>query len=124
MDPKDFAAANYIIRRTCMGETWSGKFPVKNKMGQSFLAYVTLTPSYDDVGILVALTAVTSKTQQFQGGRTPKEESSCSEMNSGLNQSETNSTAEVDSNTQKPLQEVITSKISNLVCPITVFFSF
>lgn len=28
--------------------SWTGQFPVKNKMGESFSAIVTNTPFYDD----------------------------------------------------------------------------
>ena len=50
--------ANNTVNRVMMGESWTGQFPVKNKMGEKFLAVATNTPFYDDDGSLVGLICV------------------------------------------------------------------
>ncbi|KAF9594870.1 hypothetical protein IFM89_035031 [Coptis chinensis] len=54
-DTLDFDVANSIIQRITMGESWIGKFPVKNKLGEQFVAVTINTPFYDDDGSLVGI---------------------------------------------------------------------
>ncbi|KAF9607078.1 hypothetical protein IFM89_031079 [Coptis chinensis] len=51
----DFDVANSIIQRLIMGESWTGKFPMKNKLGERFVAVTTNTPFCDDDGSLVGI---------------------------------------------------------------------
>ncbi|RWW63733.1 hypothetical protein BHE74_00029078 [Ensete ventricosum] len=60
VDVCDFSIASNMVHRTTMGESWTGKFPVKNKSGERFLAVATNTPFYDDDDSLVGIICVSS----------------------------------------------------------------
>ncbi|XLU32908.1 hypothetical protein S245_068974, partial [Arachis hypogaea] len=71
VDPRDFALVVDIVNRIVMGESWTGQFPVKNKMGEQFLAVATNTPFYDDDGSLVGIICVSSNSRLFVETRVP-----------------------------------------------------
>lgn len=100
-----------------MGESWTGKFPVKNKSGERFVAIATNTPFYDEDGSLVGIICVSNDSQSFQEVATS---SSCTKpMLAGCNgpsRPRTSLTSRGSSDCQQPLQVAIASKISNLVC--------
>ena len=117
-DPCDFEIASNIIYRIIMGESWTGKFPAKNKSGERFLTIATNTPFYDDDGNLVGIICVSSDSRSFQEIAT----SSCGTkptsagFNSGWPRiSLTSKGGSESSDSQQPLQAAIASKISNLV---------
>lgn len=116
VDSCDFDIASSIIHRTTMGESWTGKFPVKNKSGERFLAIAINTPFYDDDGSLVGIICVSSDSRSFQEVATS---SCCSKpMVAGCNspgRSRIGLTSSGSSDCQQPLQVAIASKISNLV---------
>ncbi|MDV3146774.1 MAG: PAS domain-containing protein, partial [Sweet potato little leaf phytoplasma] len=70
VDPEDFAIANDVIHRVMAGENWTGHFPVKNKMGQTFIVVATNSPFYDD-GTLVGIICVSSDSRPFQELKIP-----------------------------------------------------
>ncbi|KAH7676404.1 Non-specific serine/threonine protein kinase protein, partial [Dioscorea alata] len=51
VDARDFGIGSNIVYRSIKGESWMGKFPVKNKSGERFLAVAANSPFYDDHGI-------------------------------------------------------------------------
>lgn len=52
--------ASKIVARLCLGESWTGQFPLRKKCGEIFNAIVTNTPLYDESGRLVGIIGVTS----------------------------------------------------------------
>ncbi|THU56962.1 hypothetical protein C4D60_Mb11t22730 [Musa balbisiana] len=48
VDAHNFNIVGHIVQCVTMGESWTGKFPVKNKSGECFLVISTNTPFYDD----------------------------------------------------------------------------
>ncbi|OAY69127.1 Serine/threonine-protein kinase EDR1 [Ananas comosus] len=105
VDPRDFHMARNIIDHVTMGENWTGKFPVKNKSGERFLAISTYTPFYDDDGTLVGIICVSSDARSLQ------------EMDAPSNY--TKPQIRGGSDYQQPLQVAIASKITNLANKVT-----
>lgn len=104
-----------------MGESWTGQFPVKNKMGEKFLAVATNTPFYDDDGSLVGLICVSIDLRPFLEMKVPMPSvrNIESDSDSGGTRPRSSITNKLGLDTQQPLQASIASKISNLVCAIT-----
>lgn len=124
VDSRDHNVVNDIFQRISMGESWTGKFPVKNKQGDRFSAVATNTPFYDEDGSLVGIICVSSDSRRL-------EQIFCKPPTSARPQSESSRTS-CDgscSNTsrrinllnrspfdpQLPLQSTLASKITNLV---------
>ncbi|XP_020240831.1 probable serine/threonine-protein kinase DDB_G0272254 [Asparagus officinalis] len=116
IDSSDFEIANNIFHRTTMGESWTGKFPVKNKSGERFLAIATNSPFYDDDGSLVGIICVSSDSRYFQ------EVATCScckkPMAADSNSARILLTSKGISDSQQPLQVAIASKLSNLATKV------
>lgn len=126
VDSHDHNAVNDIFRRISMGESWTGKLPVKNRQGDRFSAVATNTPFYDEDGSLVGIICVSSDSRHL-------EQIFCKPPTSARPQSESSRTwTSCDgscSNTsrrinllnkspfdpQLPLQSTLASKITNLV---------
>ncbi|RWW87953.1 hypothetical protein BHE74_00003196 [Ensete ventricosum] len=70
-DVRDFNIASNILQHVAMGESWTGKFTAKNKLGERFLAIATKTPFYDDDGSLVGIICVSSDSRSFQDLASP-----------------------------------------------------
>ncbi|XP_020101768.1 dual specificity protein kinase shkB isoform X2 [Ananas comosus] len=104
VDPRDFHMARNIIDHITMGENWTGKFPVKNKSGERFLAISTYTPFYDDDGTLVGIICVSSDARSLQ------------EMDAPSNYTKPQIRGGSD---YQPLQVAIASKITNLANKVT-----
>lgn len=113
VDPRDYDIANNIFQRVTMGESWTGQFPVKNKMGDRFLAVVTNTPFYDDDGTLIGIICVSNDSRPFQ--ETKLEFSDSKHSESSFNRPRNTVTTKLGLDPQQPLQVAIASKISNLV---------
>ncbi|CAD6267476.1 unnamed protein product [Miscanthus lutarioriparius] len=128
VDSRDHNSVNGIFRRISMGESWTGKFPVKNRQGDRFSALATNTPFYDEDGSLVGIICVSSDSR-------PLEQIFCKPPTSARPQSESSRTS-CDgscSNTsrrinllnkspfdpQLPLQSTLASKITNLATKVT-----
>lgn len=120
VDPRDFDIANNIVQRVAMGESWKGQFPVKNKMGDRFLAVVTDTPFYDDDGTLIGIICVSSDSRPFQ--ETKLEISDSKHPESSFSRSRNTVTTKLGLDPQQPLQVAIASKISNLVSLFVFMF--
>uniref|UniRef100_A0A0E0FD94 non-specific serine/threonine protein kinase n=1 Tax=Oryza meridionalis TaxID=40149 RepID=A0A0E0FD94_9ORYZ len=60
IDSCDINVVNDIFRRISLGESWTGKFPVKNRAGDRFSAAATNTPFYDEDGSLVGIVCVSN----------------------------------------------------------------
>ncbi|XP_066383164.1 uncharacterized protein, partial [Miscanthus floridulus] len=128
VDSRDHNAVNDIFQRISMGESWTGKFPVKNSQGDRFSALATNTPFYDEDGSLVGIICVSSDSRHL-------EQIFCKPPTSARPQSESSRTS-CDgscSNTsrrinllnkspfdpQLPLQSTLASKITNLATKVT-----
>ncbi|VAI28365.1 unnamed protein product [Triticum turgidum subsp. durum] len=66
VDSRDLSVVNDMFRRISLGESWTGKFPVKNKAGDRFLAVGTNTPFYDEDGSLVGIICVSSDSRALE----------------------------------------------------------
>ena len=124
VDSHDHNAVNNIFQRISMGESWTGKFPVKSKQGDRFSAVATNTPFYDEDGSLVGIICVSSDSRHLEQifckpptSARPQSESSmtscdgsCSNTSHRINSLNRSS---FDSNL--PLQSTLASKITNLV---------
>ncbi|KAG1326176.1 RGS domain-containing serine/threonine-protein kinase A [Cocos nucifera] len=120
VDACDFNIASNIIRRVTMGESWTGKFPFKNKSGERFLAIVTNTPFYDDDGSLVGIICVSSDSRCYQEMAFPP---SCTKPQSTVwsmpGWTRTSLTCKGNSDSPQPLQVGIASKITSLATKVT-----
>lgn len=121
VDPRDLGMANDTVNRVMMGENWTGQFPVKNKMGEKFIAVATNTPFYDDDGSLVGIICVSCDSRPFLEMKVPMSGVRNTELDldSGGTRSRSSITNKLGIDTQQPLQVALASKISNLVCDIT-----
>ncbi|KAF2289059.1 hypothetical protein GH714_025540 [Hevea brasiliensis] len=118
-DPRDFSVANDIMNRVTMGESWTGQFPVKNKMGERFTAVATNTPFFDDDGTLVGIICVSSDSRPFQEMRVAMADSKNSEEDSSFSRPRSTVAAKLGLDSQQPLQAAIASKISNLASKVS-----
>ncbi|XP_072995108.1 uncharacterized protein [Typha latifolia] len=119
VDACDFNIASNIIHRITTGESWTGKFPVKNKSGERFLAIATNTPFYDDDGRLVGIICVSSDPRSFQEMATPSTSTKIEGVIcSSTDRPRINLTSKVGSDPQ-PIQVAIASKITNLATRVT-----
>lgn len=112
VDPIDFGVANDIMQRVGQGQSWTGQFPVKNKMGDRFSVIATNTPLYDDNGILIGSICESTDSQPFQEKRVPLMDARNSEHSFWPRSSVT---TKLGLDPQQPLQSAIASKITNLV---------
>ncbi|XP_057751304.1 uncharacterized protein LOC130969546 [Arachis stenosperma] len=119
VDPRDFALADDIVNRVVMGESWTGQFPVKNKMGEQFLAVATNTPFYDDDGSLVGIICVSSDSRLFVETRVPCLGANNAESGSGSRPLRSSISNKLGLDTQQPLQTSIASKFSNLASKVS-----
>ncbi|XP_061349075.1 serine/threonine-protein kinase STY8-like isoform X2 [Gastrolobium bilobum] len=119
VDSRDLALANDTVNRVIMGESWTGQFPVKNKMGEKFVAVATNTPFYDDDGSLVGIICVSSDSRSFLEMRVPLSGVKNSESNSGSTFPRSSITNKLGLDTQQPLQVALASKISNLASKVS-----
>ncbi|KAG8048968.1 hypothetical protein GUJ93_ZPchr0009g802 [Zizania palustris] len=128
IDSCDFNVVNDIFRRSSLGESWTGKFPVKNRAGDRFAAVATNTPFYDEDGSFVGIICLSSDLRAMEeivsgpsiSARPHPEssrtycEASCSNSNHKISLL---SRSPFDS--QQPLQSTIASKITNLATKVT-----
>ncbi|XP_020682291.1 probable serine/threonine-protein kinase DDB_G0282963 isoform X2 [Dendrobium catenatum] len=124
VESNDICIASSIIHRITMGESWTGKFPVKNKMGERFLAIITNTPFYDDDGSLVGIICVSSDSRCFQEGTysgfsKPMAAGSNNPPSHNPNNPKKSFMSKGGSDSQQPFQVAIASKISNLATKVT-----
>ncbi|KAI4344779.1 hypothetical protein L6164_011969 [Bauhinia variegata] len=119
VDPRDSTLANDIVNRVTMGESWTGQFPVKNKMGEKFLAVATNTPFYDDDGSLVGIICVSSDSRLFLETRVPFSAVTHSEADSSSTHPRSTVATKLGLDSQQPLQVALASKISNLASKVS-----
>ncbi|KAG6512983.1 hypothetical protein ZIOFF_031127 [Zingiber officinale] len=115
IDACDFNIAGDIMQRIVIGESWTGKFPVKNKLGERFVAIASNTPFYDDDGSLIGIIVVSSDLRSFQDDTSPPPpfaKSQASEWNNA------GAVHEHGSDPQQPIQVAIASKITNLASKV------
>ncbi|XP_042379744.1 serine/threonine-protein kinase CLA4-like isoform X1 [Zingiber officinale] len=115
IDACDFNIAGNIMQRIVVGESWTGKFPVKNKLGERFVAIASNTPFYDDDGSLIGIIVVSSDLRSFQDDTSPPPpfaKSQASEWNNA------GAVHEHGSDPQQPIQVAIASKITNLASKV------
>uniref|UniRef100_J3NE67 non-specific serine/threonine protein kinase n=2 Tax=Oryza brachyantha TaxID=4533 RepID=J3NE67_ORYBR len=128
IDSCDINVVNDIFRRISLGESWTGKFPVKNKAGDRFSAVTTNTPFYDEDGSLVGIVCVSTDLRTMEEivsspsiSARPHPESSrpfC-EASCSNNNRKSNLLSRSPFDSQQPLQSTIASKITNLATKVT-----
>ncbi|XVF38869.1 hypothetical protein REPUB_Repub20aG0139400 [Reevesia pubescens] len=120
-DPRDFTVAHNIVHRVMMGESWTGQFPVKKKMGERFSAVATNTPFYDDDGSLVGIICVSSDSLPFHEMRValPAETERQPEGDSTFSRSKNAVSVKLGLDPQQPLQAAIASKLTNLASKVS-----
>ncbi|CAA7400099.1 unnamed protein product [Spirodela intermedia] len=119
VDACNFNLASDIEKLVLKWGSWSGKFPVKNKIGERFIAIATNTPFYDDdhgnlIGIICV--SIDSRCLQELSSSSP---SSFSAGDSGPGQPRFSLTSKVSIGSQQPVQATIASKLSNLATKVT-----
>ncbi|KAF5195571.1 Serine/threonine-protein kinase EDR1 [Thalictrum thalictroides] len=115
-DAQDFEVAKNIVQRIILGESWTGQFPVKNKLGERFFAVTTNTPFYDDDGSLVGVICVSSDSRPFQEMQIPMLGSN---EDSNFGRPKSGPTNKFGMTSEQPLQVAIASKLSNLASKVT-----
>ncbi|KAG8499552.1 hypothetical protein CXB51_006151 [Gossypium anomalum] len=118
--PKDFGFAVNIVQRVTIGESWTGLFPIKNRLGENIFVVATVTPFYDEKGSVVGITSVTCDSRpfketkfEFSAERQPKGDSSA------FTRSKNAISIKLGLDPQQPLQAAIVSKISNLASKVS-----
>ncbi|KAK1292034.1 Serine/threonine-protein kinase EDR1 [Acorus calamus] len=119
IDSHDHDIASHIINRITMGDSWTGKFPAKNKLGERFLALATNTPFYDDDGSLVGIICLSSDSRLLHDITGPSASIKPSTSGSNPSHPKGSLTSKVGLDPQQPLQVAIASKISNLATKVT-----
>ncbi|KAF8667610.1 hypothetical protein HU200_052814 [Digitaria exilis] len=128
VDSRDHNVVNDIFRRISMGESWTGKFPVKNREGDRFSAVATNTPFYDEDGSLVGIICVSSDSRRLEQifcrpptSARPQPESSRTSCDGSCSNSsrKTNLLNRSPFDPQQPLQSTLASKITNLATKVT-----
>lgn len=128
VDPRDFNMAGDIISRVCVGESWTGQFPVKNKLGIRFSVMTTNTAFYDDDGTLIGLICVSVDVRPFQESKAAFTAAKQMDSDSSSSRARSIASEKLGLDPQQPLQVAIASKLSNLVsiliCLSIVLLSF
>ncbi|KAB2014842.1 hypothetical protein ES319_D09G255500v1 [Gossypium barbadense] len=119
VDHRDFSVAHGIVHRVMMGESWTGQFPVKNKMEERFSAVATNTPFYDDDGSLVGIICVSTDTRPFQDMKVALSAEKQADGDSAFSWSKNAVSAKLGLDPQQPLQAAIASKITNLASKVS-----
>ncbi|KAK7329567.1 hypothetical protein VNO77_23737 [Canavalia gladiata] len=114
VDPRDFGLANDMFNLVKRGESWNGQFPMKNKMGERFLAVATNTPFYDDDGSLIGIICVSCDSRRFFETGNPFSGDKNVEPDLGSNHARSSISDKLALDSQQPLQVSLASKISNL----------
>ncbi|XP_024985501.1 uncharacterized protein LOC112521084 [Cynara cardunculus var. scolymus] len=109
VDATDFPLAEAILQRTAKGENWSGRFPIRNKLGERFLIIATNTPFRDENGTLIGVVCVSSDARPYQEMKPLATISAPRRIAS----------AKLGLDPQQPLQTAIASKISNLATKVS-----
>ncbi|XP_019174792.1 PREDICTED: RGS domain-containing serine/threonine-protein kinase A [Ipomoea nil] len=119
VDPRDFNMAGDIISRVCVGESWNGQFPVKNKRGIRFSVMTTNTPFYDDDGTLIGLICVSTDVSPFQEAKAAFTAAKQMDSDSSSSRARSIASEKLGLDPQQPLQVAIASKLSNLASKVS-----
>lgn len=119
VDHQDGAIASDILSRTKMGESWTGQFPVRDKMGNRFLIIATTSRLYDDDGTVVGVIVVTSDTRNFEEVKVPISDPKEPEASRSLNQPRKSVATKLGLDPEQPLQNAIASKLTILASKVT-----
>ncbi|KAA3481192.1 dual specificity mitogen-activated protein kinase kinase 1-like isoform X1 [Gossypium australe] len=123
VDHRDFAVALNIVHCVMTGDSWTGQFPFKNKMGERFLAVATYTPFYDedddDDSSLVGIICVSSDSQPLQERRAAVLAGKQPEGDSTFSRSKNAVSAKLGLDPQQPMQTAIASELTNLALKVS-----
>ncbi|KAK7246260.1 hypothetical protein RIF29_41122 [Crotalaria pallida] len=119
IDPSDFGLAGDVFNRVTMGESWTGQFLLKNKMGDSFLAAATNTPFYDDDGNLVGIICVSSDSKPFLEIKVPLSGVKNDEQDSGSANPRSSIASKLSLDSEQPLHVALASRLSNLASQVS-----
>ncbi|KAL1320774.1 hypothetical protein HN51_065479 [Arachis hypogaea] len=121
VDPIDFGLAYDVFNHVTVGESWSGQFPVKNKMGEKFSVVATNTPFYDDDRKLIGVISVSIDSRPFLETRATLSDVKNAAPGSDLdyNRAKSGISNKLGLDSQQPLQVALASKISNLASKVS-----
>ncbi|XP_010546972.1 PREDICTED: RGS domain-containing serine/threonine-protein kinase A-like isoform X2 [Tarenaya hassleriana] len=119
VDDRDIAVAQDITRRCSNGESWTGEFPVKNRIGERFAVVTTISPFYDDDGSLIGIICITSESSLYQDPRVPLLKSRRQEGETSSSRTMNSVASKLGLDSQQPLQVAIASKISDLASRVS-----
>ncbi|EOA29952.1 hypothetical protein CARUB_v10013056mg [Capsella rubella] len=130
VDDRDAVFAMNIAQLCSNGESWTGKFPVKNRSGEKFSAVTTCSPFYADDGSLIGIVSITSdiapylssrisltklKAQEVETSSSPARNSFASKL--GFD-SKGAVVSKLGLDPSQPIQVAIASKISDLASKV------
>ncbi|XP_050372560.1 uncharacterized protein LOC126790390 [Argentina anserina] len=114
-DPQAYVVGGNLVQRLTSGESWTGQFPVKNKMGETFTAFTTNKPFHDDDGTFIGFLCVSTDIYPFQNERVPMfDVDEQSEPDLTVGQCTTDVTDQLGFDPQQPQRNAIASKFSTL----------
>ncbi|CAH9120476.1 unnamed protein product [Cuscuta epithymum] len=119
VDSPDLDFANDIVRRVVAGESWTGQFPVKNKLGIRFSVIVTNTPFYDDDGTAIGLICVSTDLRPLQETKAAFMGTKRISFDSSSGRTRSIASSKLGLDPQQPLQVAIASKLSNLASRVS-----
>ncbi|XP_004296242.1 PREDICTED: uncharacterized protein LOC101312816 [Fragaria vesca subsp. vesca] len=119
-DPQVSVVGYSLIQRLTKGESWTGQFPVKCKMGEYFSAMASNTPFYDDDVTFIGVICVSCDLRPFEEKSVPLLGVEFQEPDSSFDYFHTTSAAtEVGVDPQQPLQNALASRITNLASKVS-----
>ncbi|KAH9624226.1 hypothetical protein KSS87_016279 [Heliosperma pusillum] len=115
---RDVPFAEVITQRCSMGETWTGKWPVTDKMGQMFTVFVTNTPLYDDDGTFIGIICLSNDPTIFKDSQVSISDPVEEEMGKEFSTTRSSVTTRFGLDPDQPLKTAISSKITNLASKV------
>lgn len=114
-DVENYDEALEVIQKNTMGQSWTGTFPVKNKLGEQFVVIATNSPFYNDTGDWVGILCASVDSELFRQDCRYQSSESCS--SSSQLRSVPTTRPGVDS--RLPPQAGVASNLSNLAFQLT-----
>ncbi|XP_074281544.1 uncharacterized protein LOC141606354 isoform X2 [Silene latifolia] len=115
----DQLSAKAIIGRSCMGETWTGVFPITHKLGHLFQVFATNAPIYDDDGTFIGIVCISCDSKLFKDTQVSTSVPLEEEMGQEFSKPSSSVTTRLGFDPDQPLQTAIASKITNLASKVS-----
>lgn len=118
VDSQDLNLAHDIVRRVVAGESWTGQFPVRNKLGCRFSIIATNTPFYDN-DTPIGLICVSTDIRPLQETSTAFTGTKLMDCESSSSRARSIASSKLGLDPQQPLQVAIASKLSSLASKVS-----